>query len=152
MKTETFQISKESAAIFLSSKWQNKIEELQKANDLLCKVVSNGEINAVLIATDDTVDGAAEKMKTFLKTQSKITSEAILLDQIGPDFAALFKINYCFSNKILAPIVKGLSQHFVSIEDTLDCFYGKKSTITLKGTVEGRELAKQQIRKLFQYL
>ena len=151
VKTESFQISKESAAIFWSSKWQNKIEELQKANYLLCKVVSNGEINAVLIATDDTVDGAAENVKAFLKTQSKITSEAIQLDQIDPGFAALFKINYCFSKKILAPIAKGLSQHFVSIEYTFECFNGKTSSITLKGTVEGRELAKQQIRKLFQY-
>ena len=81
MKEETFPVSKESAALFWSSQWQNKLKEFQVTNHIKCKVISSGNgINACIIAINGVVE-VTEKVKIFLKRSQKLRPR--LFEQIN---------------------------------------------------------------------
>ena len=65
MKKESIPTAKESAPTFLSRQWQDKLKELQRDKDLLCKVISSGdELNVYITAIDvSSVNGIAENVK-----------------------------------------------------------------------------------------
>ena len=143
VKEEKFLISDRSSAVFWSTEWQNKLKELQKDSYLCSKVKSSeDEINAHIIARDDEVSNVVEKVKIFLKEQSRRRSEAVNVKQLGENFETFSKVSYGIWHKLFNRIISDLSIHFVSIEGFSGCYFNQSTTFTLTGTDEGRALAK----------
>ena len=150
VKTEKFPISNESAVISLSSLWQDQLKEVRKDNDLTCKIISNRKETYVhLILTDDraqdTTKGISTKIKDFLKRNSKLQTVYVTTNELGPNFSALYNVSSSLVQKELKSIAEDLSVHSVTIVTLIVT----NSAVEIKGTLEGRELAKQRIIKLF---
>ena len=113
VKEEKFLISDRSSAVFWSTEWQNKLKELQKDSDLCSKVKSSGsEINAHIIAQDDEVGNVVDKVKIFLKEQSKRRSETVQVKQLGENLATFSKVSYEIWHNLFNRIASDLSSTF----------------------------------------
>ena len=152
VKTESFLISKESAAVSLSKKWQDHLAELRKHNDLACKVAASGkEFSVELVLTDDRAQGSgsaiSSNIKDFFKRNVTIKTENITLDQLSSKLTALYTVSKRLVREALELVVVDLSIHFVKIE--LRVASSGSLSVDISGTVEGRELAKQEIKNRY---
>ena len=151
VKEEKFPISKESAAVFWSTQWQNKLTKLRKDTDVFCEVKSSGNvIHASVIAASDKVAELAGKVKTFLRKQSNVRSETINVQRLGKIFSMLKDnadkldddIWYYFVEKLISKIESDLSKHYVSVD------FSDFEDIKITGTAEGRDLAKKRLKTI----
>ena len=151
VKEENFPISKESAAVFWSNQWQDKLKALRTDSDVFCEVISSGDvINATVFARYDKVAELAGKVKAFLREQAKVKSEKVRFNQLGKKLTALSELDddiwEVFWEKLLSKIEKDLSIHFVSVDDWYSLAPEEKFSVT--GTVEGRDLAKKRLKSI----
>ena len=151
VKEENFPISKESAAVFWSNQWQDKLKALRRDSDVFCEVISSGDvINATVFARYDKVAELVGKVKRFLREQAKVKSEKVRLNQLGKKLTALSELDddiwEVFWEKLISKIEKDLSIHFVSVDDWYSLAPEEKFSVT--GAVEGRDLAKKRLKSI----
>ena len=139
VKEVTFPVCNESAVAFLSSEWQRLQDKLRNENDFVCNVnPTDDKINVHIVAEHDTVDRIAGDIGRFVKQKTKMDHETIDFDIIAQSTDGLSTLQ---AEHILRKIISGLEMYYVYFNKAgVKRFY-------VYGTLEGRELVKERIRK-----
>ena len=102
-----------------------------------------------LILTDDRGQGTgstiSSNIKDFFNRNVTIKIENITLNQLSSKFTALYNVSRGLVLEELQSIAADLSIHFVKIELRKEYNSGVL-TVDISGTVEGTELAKEEIK------
>ena len=141
-----FPVCKESSATFMTREWQEEVKLIQAENDVVHYVYSDKtSTNVNVIAIDKEVRGIVCRIKTFLKSQVDLRSEAC---DIPNKFKNIYDLHSKLALKMLDLTVARLSLYHVTVKRVLVPAYNSYYEIKITGTREGIELAKQHIAEL----